>query len=73
MPVWVTTPQAVMQQVYALTDAMYFGAVDAQDASAAAASMREQAGKIQAQGAAAQQAFEVELNDEPRLPVGGRQ
>jgi hypothetical protein len=48
----VTTPQAVMQQVYALTDAMYFGAVDAQEASAAAASMREQAGKIQAQGAA---------------------
>jgi photosystem II stability/assembly factor-like uncharacterized protein len=48
----VKTPQAVMQQVYALTDAMYFGAVDAQDAAAAAAAMRAQAAKIQATGAA---------------------
>jgi hypothetical protein len=50
----VTTPHAVMQQVYALTDAMYFGAVDAQEAVVTAAAMREQAGKIQAQGAAAE-------------------
>jgi hypothetical protein len=49
----VATPAAVMQQVYALTDAMYFGAVGAQEAAAAAAAMREQAAKIQAQGAAA--------------------
>ena len=34
----VKTPPAVMQQVYALTDAMYFGAADAQAAAAAAAS-----------------------------------
>ena len=44
-----------MQQVYTLTDAMYFGAVEAQEAAAAAARcLREQAAKIQAQGAAAQ-------------------
>jgi photosystem II stability/assembly factor-like uncharacterized protein len=50
----VKTPMAVMQQVYALTDAMYFGAVEAQEAAAAVSAMREQAAKIQAQGTAAQ-------------------
>ena len=40
-----------MQQVYALTDAMYFGAVEAQAAAAEISAMREQAAKIQAQGA----------------------
>ena len=50
----VETPAAVMQQVYALTDAMYFGAVEAQAAAAEISAMREQAGKIQAQGPAAQ-------------------
>jgi hypothetical protein len=50
----VKTPAAVMQHVYGVTDAMYFGAVDAQEAAAAIAAMREQAAKIQAQGPAAQ-------------------
>lgn len=50
----VKTPAAVMQHVYAVTDAMYFGAVDAQEAAATIAAMREQAAKIQAQGPAAQ-------------------
>ena len=50
----VKTPAAVMQQVYALTDAMYFGAVEAQEAAGAVEFMRAQAAKIQAQGAAAQ-------------------
>ena len=50
----VKTPAAVMQQVYALTDAMYFGAVEAQEAAASIESLRGQAAKIQAQGAAAQ-------------------
>ena len=50
----VETPAAVMLQVYALTDAMYFGAVEAQAAAAEISAMREQAAKIQAQGPAAQ-------------------
>ncbi|HSP92260.1 MAG TPA: hypothetical protein VLN08_15195, partial [Vicinamibacterales bacterium] len=50
----VTTPRAIMQQVYALTDAMYFGAVEAQAAAAELSALREQASKIQAQGPAAQ-------------------
>ena len=50
----VNTPAAVMQQVYALTDAMYFGALEAQAAAAEISAMREQAAKIQAQGPAAQ-------------------
>jgi photosystem II stability/assembly factor-like uncharacterized protein len=50
----VETPLAVMQQVYALTDAMYFGAVEAQAAAAEISAMREQAAKIQAPGPAAQ-------------------
>jgi hypothetical protein len=50
----VKTSPAVMQQVYALTDAMYFGAVEAQEAAEAVSAMREQAAKIQAQGSAAQ-------------------
>jgi hypothetical protein len=50
----VETPAGVMQQVYALTDAVYFGAVEAQAAAAEISAMREQAGKIQAQGPAAQ-------------------
>ncbi|RPJ75635.1 MAG: hypothetical protein EHM24_03890 [Acidobacteria bacterium] len=50
----VKTPAAVMQQVYALTEAMYFGAAEAQEAAAAIESLRGQAAKIQAQGAAAQ-------------------
>jgi hypothetical protein len=72
----VKTPAAVMQQVYALTDAMYFGAVDAQDAAAAAASMREQAARIEAQGAAAETlaAFIKQLaalEGQPQAAAGG--
>lgn len=50
----VTTPAAVMARVYALTEAMYFGAVEIQEAAAELAALRAQAAKIQAQGAAAQ-------------------
>ncbi len=50
----VTTPAAVMAQVYALTEAMYFGAVAIQEAAAELEALRAQAAKIQAQGAAAQ-------------------
>ena len=50
----VKTPAAVMQQVYALTDAMYFDAVEAQAAASEISSMHEQAAKMQAQGPAAQ-------------------
>ena len=50
----VKTPPAVMQQVYALTDALYFGANEAQAAAAEISALREQAAKIQAQGTAAQ-------------------
>jgi photosystem II stability/assembly factor-like uncharacterized protein len=50
----VKTPAAVMQHAYALTDAMYFGAVEAQAAAAEMSALREQAAKIQAQGQAAQ-------------------
>jgi hypothetical protein len=46
----VKTPAVTMQQVYTLTKAMYFGAMDAQAAAARAASMREQVAKLQAQG-----------------------
>jgi hypothetical protein len=72
----VTTPHAVMQQVYALTDAMYFGAVDAQDAAVSAAAMREQAAAIQAQGAAAEAlaAFMKKLSaleGQPQAAAGG--
>ena len=72
----VTTPHAVMQQVYALTDAMYFGAVDAQDAAVSAAAMREQAGKIQVQGASAEAlaAFMKKLSaleGQPQAAAGG--
>jgi hypothetical protein len=38
----VKTPPLTMRQVYALTDAIYFGAVDAQEAIARAAAWREQ-------------------------------
>jgi hypothetical protein len=50
----VKTAAAIMQQIYALTDAMYFGAVEAQAAAAEISAMREQAAKIQAQGPAAE-------------------
>jgi len=49
----VKTPALTMQQVYTLTDALYFGALDAQEAAARLAALREQASKATAQGAAA--------------------
>jgi hypothetical protein len=72
----VKTPAAVMQQVYALTDAMYFGAVDAQAAAAEMSALREQAAKIQAQGAAAEAlaAFMKKLSaleGQPQAAAGG--
>jgi len=70
----VRTPVAVMQQVYELTEAMYFGAVEAQEAAAALAALRAQAGKIQAQGSAAQAlaAFIGKAADlEGQLPAAG--
>ncbi len=42
----VKTPALVMQQVYSLTKAMYFGALDAHEAARQLASMREQAAKL---------------------------
>jgi len=52
----VKTPLPVMQQVYTLTRAMYFGAVDAQAAASRLAAMREQLAqrRPKAQGALAQ-------------------
>jgi hypothetical protein len=52
----VTTAPAVMQQVYALTEAIYFGAVDARAAAASLSGIRDQVAKLkpQAQAAAAQ-------------------
>jgi hypothetical protein len=52
----VTTPATVMQNVYTLTDAMYFGAIEAQEAATALARMRADATKRreQATGSAAQ-------------------
>ena len=53
----VKTPAVVMQQVYSLTDAMYFGAVDAQQAALTIASWAEQATKLRgrASGVAARE------------------
>lgn len=50
----VTTPAAVMEKVYTLTDAMYFGAVDAQEAAAALGEIRAQAERLKPQGATAE-------------------
>ncbi len=58
----VKTPALAMQQVYSLTKAMYFGAVDAQQAAMALGGMRAQAtalaAKAQGPAAAALAAFE---------------
>jgi hypothetical protein len=58
----VKTPALAMQQVYSLTMAMYFGAVDAQQAAMALGAMRAQAtalaAKAQGPAAAALAAFE---------------
>ena len=58
----VKTPALAMQQVYSLTRAMYFGAVDAQQAAMALGAMRAQAtalaAKAQGPAATALAAFE---------------
>jgi photosystem II stability/assembly factor-like uncharacterized protein len=50
----VRTPPAVMQQVYALTEEMYFGAIEAQEAAASLAAMRSQAAALKAPAAVVQ-------------------
>ncbi len=58
----VKTPATVMQQVYALSDAAYFGAIDAQEASAGLTALRtsiaERRGKAQGAAAQALEAFD---------------
>jgi len=76
----VKTPDAVMQQVYTQTEAMYFGAVDAQAAAASLAAIRDQVAKLrpQAQGAAAQALADFDKKAEalqgaaPGATAGGR-
>jgi hypothetical protein len=72
----VKTPALAMQQVYALTRSMYFGAVDAQQAAATLAAMRAQAAtlaaKAQEPAAAALAAFEKKATGlEGQRPAGG--
>jgi photosystem II stability/assembly factor-like uncharacterized protein len=72
----VKTPALAMQQVYALTRSMYFGAVDAQQAAATLAAMRAQAAtlaaKAQEPAAAALAAFEKKAAAlEGQRPAGG--
>jgi photosystem II stability/assembly factor-like uncharacterized protein len=50
----VKTPALAMQEVYALTKAMYYGAADARIAASSLGALRQQAAKVQAQGATAQ-------------------
>ena len=47
----VKTPALAMQQVYALTKAMYYGAADARIAATRLGAVRQQLAKLQAQGA----------------------
>ncbi len=72
----VKTPALAMQQVYSLTRAMYFGAVDAQQAALAIGAMRSQAtalaAKAQGPSAAALAAFEKKAAAlEGQRPAGG--
>ncbi len=72
----VKTPAPVMQQVYSLTRAMYFGAADAQQAAATLAAMRGQAKEIAARAtgpaSAALAAFEKKAAAlEGQRPAGG--
>jgi photosystem II stability/assembly factor-like uncharacterized protein len=75
----VKTPALAMQQVYALTKAMYFGAVDAQQAAMALGAMRAQAtalaAKAQGPAATALAAFEKKAAalEGPRPAAGGGQ
>jgi len=72
----VKTPAIAMQQVYSLTKAMYFGAVDAQDAAASVAALRARAAALlpRAQGAAASALTAFDKNAgalEGQRPVAG--
>jgi photosystem II stability/assembly factor-like uncharacterized protein len=49
----VRTPALVMNQVYTLTDSLYYGAIDAQDAAQALGALLAQAAKVKAEGAVA--------------------
>jgi len=73
----VKTPALAMQQVYTLTKAMYYGAVDARMAATRLGEARQQIAKIQAQGEVAQAlgAFEQKaaaLEGAPPQAGGGR-
>src|SRR5512139_1406557 len=73
----VKTPPLVMQQVYALTTAMYFGALDARAAASALSILRAEAAerRPRAQGAAAQALAEFDRKAGALLgtaPTGGR-
>jgi hypothetical protein len=72
----VKTPSLVMNQVYALTDSLYYGAIDAQEAAQALGALRAQAAKVKAEGAAARAlaAFEEKaaaLEGQRAAPGGG--
>jgi hypothetical protein len=72
----VKTPAPAMQQVYSLTRAMYFGAVDAQQAATTLAAMRAQARELSAKAtgpaASALAAFEKKAAAlEGQRPAGG--
>jgi photosystem II stability/assembly factor-like uncharacterized protein len=75
----IRTPGATMQQVYSLTNAMYFGALDAHDAATAIAGLRERAAKLRSNAtggiADAIEAFlqkATALAGNPVLAGGGR-
>ena len=71
----VKTPALTMQQVYAATSALYFGAVDAQAAIAKAAAWRDQIGTVRGSAsgdaAAALTAFERKLEAVVGAPAAG--
>ena len=71
----VKTPALTMQQVYAATSALYFGAVDAQAAIAQAAAWRDQIGTVRGSAsgdaAAALTAFERKLEAVVGAPAAG--
>jgi photosystem II stability/assembly factor-like uncharacterized protein len=71
----VATPPATMRQVYAWTDSLYFGAVDAHAAALEAASLREKAASVRTSAtgplAAALDAFVKQLTALEGAPGGG--
>jgi hypothetical protein len=67
----VKTPALVMQQVYTLTKAMYYGAADARIAATKLGALRQQIAKLPAQGAAAQAFGEKALALEGTPPAAG--